>query len=191
MNSGDSSGKITCCRGILLSCAALVLSQVAVAQPSEVQFLRSWQPADRTVLAEVRGVAFAADGTLLISERGRGALWRLAGEAATPTDLAGRDRSFSSKKTGGLAYFASGRTAVANTSNDTIALVDGEGRIAKVFGGAGAGYGQLSDPEGLASSVRQRLYVADRSNNRVAVYSEDGVFLHPIGGGKEIGRAHV
>lgn len=191
MNSGDSSGKKTCCRGILLSCAALVLSQAAVAQRSEVQFLRSWQAADRAVLEEVRGVTFAADGTLLFSERGRGAVWRLAGETATPTDLAGRDRSFSSKKTGGLAVFGSGRIAVANTSDDTIALVDDQGRIAKVFGGAGAGYGQLGDPEGLASSIRQRLYVADRGNNRVAVYSEDGVFLHPIGGGKDPATALV
>src|SRR3970282_941228 len=156
MNSGDSSGKIKCCRGVLLACAALVRSQTTIAQRSEVQFLRSWQPADRAMLEEARGVTFAADGTLLLSERGRGAMWRLAGETATPTDRAGRDRSFSSKKTGGLAVFGSGRIVVANTSNDTIAVVDDQGRIAKVFGGAGAGYGQLSDPEGLASSVRQR-----------------------------------
>jgi len=191
MNSGDSSCNIRWCRGILLSCAALVLSHAAVAQRSEVQFLRSWQAADRAVLEEVRGVTYAADGTLLFSERGRGALWRLAGETVTPTELAGKDRSFSSKKTGGIAVFGSGRVAVANTSNDTIALVDSQGQISKVFAGSGAGYGQLSDPEGLAASVRQRLYVADSGNNRVAVYAEDGVFLHPIGGGKDPATALV
>src|SRR3970282_975159 len=99
MNSGDSSGKIKCCRGVLLACAALVLSQAAVAQRSEVQFLRSWQPADRAMLEEARGVTFAADGTLLISERGRGAMWRLAGAAATPTELAGRDRAVGFQET--------------------------------------------------------------------------------------------
>src|SRR5262245_54889627 len=162
MSSGDFKGKITSCRGrgLLLACAALVLSQAVLAQRPEVQFLRSWQATDRALLAEVRGIAFAADGSLLISERGRGALWRLAGETVTPTELAGRDPSFSSKKTGGVAVFGSGRVAVANTSNDTIAVVADQGRIAKVVGGAGAGYGQLSAPEGLASSRRQAVYVA-------------------------------
>jgi tetratricopeptide (TPR) repeat protein/DNA-binding beta-propeller fold protein YncE len=191
MNSGDSIGKFAGCRGILLACAALVLSRPALAQRSEVQFLRSWQAADRAVLAEVRGIAFAPNGTLLISERGRGAVWRLAGETATPTELAGKDRSFRSTKTGGVAIFASGRIAVANTSDDTIALVDSQGRIERVFGGSGRGYGQLSDPEGLAASARQRLYVADHGNNRVAVYAEDGVFLHPIGGGNDPATALV
>lgn len=191
MNSGDSIGKAARCRGILLASAAIALSQAALAQRSEVQFLRSWQSADRAVLAEARGIAFAPDGTLLISERGRGAVWRLAGESATPIELAGKDRSFSSTKTGGVAIFASGRIAVANTSDDTIALVDSQGRVERVFGGGGRGYGQLSDPEGLAASVRQRLYVADRGNNRVAVYAEDGVFLHPIGGGTDPATALV
>ena len=191
MSSGDSSGKLTCCRGIVLACAALAVGGPVLAQQSEVQFVRSWQSADRSVLESVRGAVFAADGALLFSERERGALWRLTGEKAAPTELAGKDRSFGSKKVGGLALFASGRVAVANTSDDTIALVDEQGRIARVFGGGGSGYGQLSDPEGLTSSSRQRLYVADHGNNRVAVFSEDGVFLHPIGGGKDPATAVV
>jgi len=177
--------------GFVTLCATLALSPLGNAQQSEVQFLRAWQPADGKPLAEVSGFALAADGAVLFVERDRGALWRLAGEEATPTDLAGTGRPFSSKKTGGLAVLGEGRIAVANTSNDTIALIDGQGRVLSVFGSGGRGYGELKDPEGLAFSLHKRLYVADRSNNRVAVYSEDGVFLHAIGGGRDPATALV
>ncbi|HEY7674830.1 MAG TPA: tetratricopeptide repeat protein [Burkholderiales bacterium] len=162
-------------------CAGLALSR-AFAQQPELQFLRSWQPAGDTPLSEVIGMTLAADGTVLFVERDRGALWRLAGEAAKSTDLAGSGRPFTSKKVGGLAVLSEGRIAVANTSNDTIAIIDDQGRAVRVFAGGGHGYGELKDPEGLAFSSRKRLYVADRSNNRVAVFSEDGVFLQAIGG---------
>jgi tetratricopeptide (TPR) repeat protein/sugar lactone lactonase YvrE len=170
---------------VLLCCAALVLSQASLAQPPEVQFLRSWRPADSAALADVRGIAYAADGTLLFSDRARGAMWRLAGEAAAAVDLPGSGRLFSTKKPGGLAPLGPGRIAVADTSGDIVSLIDGEGRVLGTFGGGGTGAGQLRDPEGLAFSARKRLYVAERSNNRVAVYSEDGVFLHALGGGRD------
>lgn len=167
-----------------LFCAWLALSQASAQQP-EVQFVRSWQSTEGTPLSEVSGMTLATDGTVLFVERDRGALWRLAGEAAKPTDLAGSGRPFTSKKTGGLAILGEGRIAVANTSNDTIAVLDDQGRTVRRFAGGGHGYGELKDPEGLAFSTRKRLYVADRSNNRVAVYSEDGVFLQAISGRDE------
>ncbi|HEY6240253.1 MAG TPA: tetratricopeptide repeat protein, partial [Burkholderiales bacterium] len=165
------------------------MSPLVAAQ--EIQFLRAWQPADGKPLGELSGLALTPDGTVLFVERDRGALWRLVGEAATPIDLAGTGRPFSSKKTGGLAILGEGRIVVANTSNDTLALVDEQGRAQRVFGGGGRGYGELKDPEGLAFSLHKRLYVADRGNNRVAVYSEDGIFLHAIGMGRDSATALV
>ncbi|HYA47637.1 MAG TPA: tetratricopeptide repeat protein [Burkholderiales bacterium] len=177
---------------LALCCAEIALSP-AFAQRPEIQFLRTWEPTtEGAQLSEVSGLALAEDGTVLFVERDRGALWRLAGERAKPTDLAGGGRAFTSKKTGGLAVLGKGRVAVANTSNDTIAIIDDEGRVVRVFAGGGRGYGELKDPEGLAFSSRKRLYVADRSNNRVAVFSEDGVFLNAISGrsaeGTELSR---
>ena len=78
-----------------------------------------------------------------------------------------------------------GRLAAANTRNDLLAVVDSEGKAERVFAGSGRGDGELDDPEGLAFSVHRRLYVADQGNNRVAVYSEFGVFLHSIGASKD------
>jgi tetratricopeptide (TPR) repeat protein/sugar lactone lactonase YvrE len=175
---------------LLLCAAGLLFAHAGVAQQaSEIQFLRAWQPAEGKPIAELSGLAFGPDGSVLLTERDRGALWRIAGEAANATELAGKDRPFRSRKMGGVAHLGGGRVAVANTSNDTLALVDAQGRATAVFAGGGRGYGELKDPEGLAFSSHKRLYVADRSNNRVAVYSEDGVFLEAIGEGKDPEKA--
>ena len=169
---------------LVLCCTGLAVGPVS-AQQTEIQFLRSWQPLEPGPLSELSGMALAADGAVLFVERDRGALWRVDGPTPRQTDLTGSGRPFTSKKTGGLALLSEGRIAIANTSNDTIAIVDGQGKTVRVLAGGGHGYGELKDPEGLAFSARKRLYVADRSNNRIAVFSEDGVFLHGIGDGDQ------
>ena len=124
-------------------------------------------------------------------DRDRGALWRIAGNDATSTELVGKERPFEAKKVGGVAWMGDGRLAVGNTRNDLLAVIDAQGNAERVFGGGGGGHGELDDPEGLAFSVHRRLYVADQGNNRVAVYSETGVFLHSIGAGREPATALV
>jgi tetratricopeptide (TPR) repeat protein/DNA-binding beta-propeller fold protein YncE len=194
---GYSRGNTAGCKNIVLACVVLFVAQPILAQQPEVQFLRAWQPAEGGPLAEVSGLTLAADGAVLMVERNRGALWRLVGDTVTSVELAGQGHPFTSKKTGGLAALGSGRMVVANTGNDTVALIDEQGRAWRVFGGGsgffggGSGDGELKNPEGLAFSVRKRLYVADGGNNRVAVYSEDGVFLHAIGGGRDAATALV
>src|SRR5262245_7005421 len=126
-------------------------------------------------------MTLGADGTLYIIERERGALWRVVGENATATELAGKDLPFDSKKVGGVAALGNGRVAVANTRNDLLATLDAQGKSERVFSAGGKGNGELDDPEGLFFSAQRRLYVADQGNNRVAVLSEAGVLLHAIG----------
>jgi tetratricopeptide (TPR) repeat protein/DNA-binding beta-propeller fold protein YncE len=158
----------------------------AGAQPLEVQFVRAWQPPAKSLdLSELSGFALAPDGTVFAMDRDRGALWRIAGSEATPTEVAGKDKPFEAKKVGGVAWMGDGRLAVANTRNDLLAVLDAQGAAERVFGGGGKGDGELDDPEGVAFSAQRRIYVADHGNNRVAVYSEFGVFLHAIGAGRD------
>ena len=165
----------------LAALALCLFAAGASAQQPEVQFVRSWQPANRDTLSEPSGIALGTDGVLYIIERERGALWRVEGENATAIELAGKDLPFDSKKVGGVAALGAGRVAVANTRNDLLATLDAQGKADRVFASGGAGDGELNNPEGLAFSAQRRLYVADQGNNRVAVFSETGVFLHAIG----------
>ena len=60
-----------------------------------------------------------------------------------------------------------------------------DGKLIKTFGSWGEGPGQLRSPHALAVDSRDRLFVADRSNNRVDVFDKDGNF---IAAWKQFGR---
>ncbi len=191
MFPGYSREKTAARRKVAVFAAAWSLSLAAAAQQPEVQFLRSWQPADRGVFSELSGFALATDGSALIADRDRGAVWRVTAESAVATEIAGSGKAFDAKKLGGIAALGGGRIALANTRNDLLAVLDAQGKPERVFAGSGKGAGELDDPEGVAFSAQRRLYVADRGNNRVAVYSEFGVFLHALGQSKEPAQALI
>src|SRR5258706_14882989 len=183
--SGYSREKSAASRCTLTACMLFFLTGIAAAQQPEVQFLRSWQ-ADKSVpFADLSGLAVRSDGTVLFVERERGALWRIAGDAITSIELAGKDRPFEAKKLGGVAWLGEDRYAIVNTRNDLLAIVDGQGKLEQVFASSGKSDGELDDPQGITFSPQKRLYVADQGNNRVVVLSEHGVFLHSICLGKD------
>jgi hypothetical protein len=84
-------------------------------------------------------------------------------------------------------------TAVAVAPNGDIFVADGhsgctcpnarivklskEGRFIKSFGKKGSGPGELDGPHALAFDSQGRLFVADRSNNRIEIFDQDGKFL--------------
>jgi DNA-binding beta-propeller fold protein YncE len=52
-----------------------------------------------------------------------------------------------------------------------------DGKFIKEFGAKGSGEGELNFPHSLAFDSKGRLFVADRSNNRVAVFDQNGTFI--------------
>ena len=61
--------------------------------------------------------------------------------------------------------------------NDRIVHFDRQGRFIKTIGSAGSAPGQLSEPHSLALDSRGRLFVGDRENNRIQIFSQDGELL--------------
>lgn len=59
------------------------------------------------------------------------------------------------------------------------------GRFAKSWGRLGSGPGEFRTPHGLAIDARGRLFVADRGNNRIQIFDQDGRFLEEW---KQFGR---
>lgn len=135
--------------------------------------------------SDLFALTMAPDGAVFWTERDSGQLWRVAGDQASAVPLAGKDLAFEAKKLGGIAWLAGGRFAVANTRNDLLAIVDPQGKPERVFAASGKGDGELDDPQGVAASLQRRIYVADQGNNRVAVFSEYGVFLYSVGTSKD------
>jgi sugar lactone lactonase YvrE len=52
-----------------------------------------------------------------------------------------------------------------------------DGKFISAWGTAGAGPGQFVGPHSLAMDSKGRLFVADRTNNRIEIFDKDGKFL--------------
>lgn len=61
--------------------------------------------------------------------------------------------------------------------NARIVVFDGSGRYIREFGKKGSGPGEFDQPHGLAFDAKGRLFVADRSNNRIQIVDKKGTFL--------------
>ena len=85
-----------------------------------------------------------------------------------------------------------GMADLAVMKNGDICVADGEGpntRVAKFakdgafikwWGGKGTEPGQFNMPHSIAVDSRDRIYVADRSNNRFQVFKPDGAFVKEV-----------
>jgi sugar lactone lactonase YvrE len=62
-------------------------------------------------------------------------------------------------------------------SNARIVKFAKDGRFIKTWGKRGTAPGEFDTPHGLAFDSRGRLFVADRGNNRIQIFDQDGKFL--------------
>jgi len=61
--------------------------------------------------------------------------------------------------------------------NGRIIKFDKTGKFTKEWGKKGTGPGEFDQPHGLAFDSKGRLFVADRSNNRIQIFDQDGKLL--------------
>jgi sugar lactone lactonase YvrE len=76
----------------------------------------------------------------------------------------------------GDIFVADGHSSAAG-ANARIYRFTRDGTLLKVWGIKGTGRGQLDQPHALAMDSRGRLFVGDRSNNRIVIYDQDGNVL--------------
>lgn len=61
--------------------------------------------------------------------------------------------------------------------NNRILKFTKDGKLIKTWGKYGTGPGEFDQPHSLAFDSKGRLYVADRNNNRIQVFDQEGKFL--------------
>jgi peptidylamidoglycolate lyase len=106
---------------------------------------------------------FSSDGRLLLSLGVEGVAGDDASHFGAPTDLAfGRD---------GSIYVSDGYI------NSRIVKLDANGKFLLSWGKKGSGPGEFNTPHGIAVDARDRVYVADRENGRIQIFSSDGKLL--------------
>ena len=62
-------------------------------------------------------------------------------------------------------------------ANARVLKFNRDGKFLKAFGKKGAGPGEIEQPHALAMDSRGRLFVGDRSNNRIQIFDQEGMFL--------------
>jgi hypothetical protein len=77
-----------------------------------------------------------------------------------------------------LAFFPDGSFLLADGYwNSRIVKYNAKGEYVMEWGELGSGQGQFDLVHGVAIDRQRRVYVADRSNNRIQVFSDDGRFI--------------
>lgn len=78
-----------------------------------------------------------------------------------------------------LAVAKSGDIFIADGEgpNTRVAKFSKDGRFILWWGGKGTGPGQFNVPHSIAIDSKGRIYVADRSNNRIQIFDQAGKFL--------------
>lgn len=83
-----------------------------------------------------------------------------------------------------VAFAANGDVYVADGYDHArVARFSKDGRFLDDFGEHGFGKGQLDTPHGIAIDETGRIYVADRENARIQVFSPDGAYVTEWKGG--------
>jgi DNA-binding beta-propeller fold protein YncE len=65
--------------------------------------------------------------------------------------------------------------------NNIIFKYSKDGKLIKSWGKLGTGPGEFDQPHSLAFDSKGRLYVADRNNNRIQVFDQDGKYISEMG----------
>lgn len=169
---------------------ALAVALTATAEGDDVQLSRVLTPADDKGFADIGGVMLDRDGTVYLTDTDNGTLVRVDAATNAPTVLAG-DSVFHSRRLTSVARLNEQLLAVANGGDHTIAVIDASGKLRYTIGESGSQEGQLKHPASVAVSPRNRLYVAESGNDRISVFTHDGIFLFSFGNRSAVGEANL
>lgn len=111
-------------------------------------------------------IKFSPDGKVLLTLGKPGVAGSGPDELNQPSDVAVAPN--------GDIFVADGHDA---GSNMRIVKYTADGRFIKAWGRPGSGPGEFNVPHGLAFDSKGRLFVADRANNRLQIFDQDGTFL--------------
>jgi sugar lactone lactonase YvrE len=140
------------------------------------------------------GLAIDADGTLFVADTGNHAIRRVTPDGRVSTyagdgvagdrDGAARDARFNGPI--GVAVDRGGRVIVADSYNDRIRIIDRDGTVSTLAGGAGPGWidgpaaaARFHTPSGVAVRTSGEILVADTGNDLVRVIDAAGIVTTP------------
>ena len=124
-------------------------------------------------------VAISSQSQLFVTESGGDSIqkFRRRGEDVAAEIFAAFHQT---KSPTGMAVDGDGFCYIVNSSTHTLAKFNKHGELMAEVGGEGSERGEFYHPSGVAV-VGERVYVCDRKNNRIKVYSRDLKLLEVFG----------
>ena len=146
----------------------------------EGQFLESW-PRREGVPADAHHIHVGPDDSVYLTDRDAHQVLKYTPTGELVMSLGTRDRAALQapfNHPADVCVTASGELFVADGyGNSSIHRFTADGDYITSFGSSGRGPGQFLVPHSVRVSNDGRVYVADRENNRVQVFTTDGEFL--------------
>jgi len=109
---------------------------------------------------------FTADGKLLMTLGKAGVVGEGPDTFSGPSDVV--------VAANGDIFVADGHVAM---SNGRIVKFSKDGKFIKAWGKLGSAPGEFNVPHSIAIDSRGRIFVADRSNNRIQIFDQNGTFI--------------
>jgi len=176
MNQFDSSGKLLKSFG-----AGLLLQPHGIAVDRDGNVWVTDDQGNKTMGHQV--FKFSPDGKVLLSLGKAGVSGNGADTFNQPTDVAIAPN--------GDIFVIDGHVAVQTRPNGELFVSDApnpnpnarvtkfskDGKFLKTWGSKGTGHGEFDGAHGLAFDSQGRLFVADRTNNRIQIFDQDGRWI--------------
>ncbi len=152
----------------------------ANATPQVVRVLKTDGTAIRTIgaaedLSFVNGLAVEADGSIAVGDSNNARVLVYSAAGQLKGTLARGDADSPIGLPRGLAVSDANVLYIADSTNQDVLIYSptssGIPVYANVFGDDGAGDGQFQYPQGIATDTHGHIFVADRENNRVQVWT--------------------
>ncbi|MCM3880974.1 MAG: peptidyl-alpha-hydroxyglycine alpha-amidating lyase family protein [Vicinamibacterales bacterium] len=146
------------------------------------KFVRAW---GKGMFTTTHFLRTDRDGNVWVTDRGAMTAYKFAPDGKLLLTIG--QKAVKGDNESKEAY--NGMADLAVAKNGDIYIADGEGpntRVVKLskdgtfikwWGGKGTGPGQFDVPHSITMDGKGRVYVADRSNNRVQIFDKDGKFL--------------
>jgi DNA-binding beta-propeller fold protein YncE len=149
---------------------------------SEGNLLRTW---GKGVLFDGHGIFISASDEVFLIDRDAHEVLKFNTEGKVLLKLGTRGKPSLQapfNHPADVAVSSSGDIFVADGyGNSCVHRFSAEGKYLLSWGTPGSGRGQFSTPHGIWVDGRDRVYVADRENNRVQVFSIEGDYLQEWG----------
>jgi len=158
----------------------------------EGRLINAW---GRGQFVRPHGIWIASDDTLYLTDdnghsvkqfTAEGQLLRTIGPSGQPSDTGVEGIDYRTIERGAPPFNLPTNTLVASTGeifvsdgygNARVHKYSAEGELIKSWGEPGVGNGQFQLPHGIGIDRDDRIYIADRENRRIQIFSSDGNFI--------------